>query len=214
MDKLNLYQRIAKITAEIGTIKKEGTNTYHNYKYVTEAQLMEKLAELCIKHGVTIIPSVENVAQEENITHVSMSFRVFCTDDPQQEFISSFVGYGQDSQDKGPYKAMTGAYKYFLMKTFMVSSDDDPERDERPAQRPTQVKSNGTAGQRRVPNSLTYRIEGKCSKTGQTIGEIITNDRDWLVTISSDETKLALLSEHDQANIKLAARQLKQKEAA
>jgi hypothetical protein len=40
------------------------------------------------------------------------------------------IGEGQDAGDKGPYKAMTGAQKYALMKTFMIPTGDDPEADE------------------------------------------------------------------------------------
>ena len=36
-------------------------------------------------------------------------------------------GYGTDKEDKGGYKAMTGGEKYFLLKTFLIPTGDDPE---------------------------------------------------------------------------------------
>jgi hypothetical protein len=46
------------------------------------------------------------------------------------------VGEGQDAGDKAVYKAMTGALKYCLLKTFLIPTGDDPERDETPAKPP------------------------------------------------------------------------------
>jgi hypothetical protein len=43
----------------------------------------------------------------------------------------TFIGYGADTGDKGVYKAMTGCEKYMLMKTFLISTGDDPESDEK-----------------------------------------------------------------------------------
>ena len=40
-----------------------------------------------------------------------------------------FMGYGDDTGDKGYNKAETSAVKYFLMKTFMVATGNDPEGD-------------------------------------------------------------------------------------
>lgn len=39
-----------------------------------------------------------------------------------------YVGDGSDAEDKGVYKAITGAQKYALMKTFLAVTDDDPEQ--------------------------------------------------------------------------------------
>ena len=42
-----------------------------------------------------------------------------------------FAGAGADTGDKGVYKSMTGAEKYFLMKTFLIATGDDPEADDK-----------------------------------------------------------------------------------
>jgi hypothetical protein len=39
------------------------------------------------------------------------------------------IGSGSDSQDKGPYKAITGAIKYLMTTTFLIPTGDDPEGD-------------------------------------------------------------------------------------
>jgi len=42
------------------------------------------------------------------------------------------AGSGFDTAEKTVYKAMTGAYKYFLRQLFCIETGDDPERDELP----------------------------------------------------------------------------------
>jgi hypothetical protein len=37
------------------------------------------------------------------------------------------IGFGADSGDKGPYKAMTGGLKYALLHAVGLATDDDPE---------------------------------------------------------------------------------------
>ncbi len=54
---------------------------------------------------------------------------------------TSWVGQGLDNADKGYYKAYTGAVKYFLMKTFMISTGDDPELDSYRDQAPRRPQS-------------------------------------------------------------------------
>jgi hypothetical protein len=49
----------------------------------------------------------------------------------------TFFGSGQDNGDKGLYKAITGALKYFLASTFLVAEYNDPERDDAPSQQTT-----------------------------------------------------------------------------
>jgi hypothetical protein len=39
------------------------------------------------------------------------------------------IGWGADSLDKAPYKAMTGALKYLLRMNFLIPDEQDPEGD-------------------------------------------------------------------------------------
>ena len=49
--------------------------------------------------------------------------------------VGDYVGYGIDASDKGVGKAITYAYKYLLMKLFMleVGTDEDSEYSNPPA---------------------------------------------------------------------------------
>ena len=57
---------------------------------------------------------------------------------------STIIGSGQDKGDKGPYKAYTGAQKYFLMKTFMIPTGDDPEKDDEQSSTSSSSKTTST----------------------------------------------------------------------
>ena len=63
-----------------------------------------------------------------NFTTVDVMYRVQNVDDKEDfiEVVSS--GTGADTQDKGVGKAMTGAYKYMLLKTFAIPTGDDPDK--------------------------------------------------------------------------------------
>ena len=116
---------------DVGYVQKAGHNYFQNYKYATEADAIAALRPAMIKHGLCMIPSVESVEQDEwGNTNVLMHYRIL---DEEGNFLSfRAAGYGNDKNskgvgDKGIYKALTGASKYALLKTFMMETGDDPE---------------------------------------------------------------------------------------
>jgi hypothetical protein len=138
-----LYGKISAVTAEVNRIPKNGRNTFHNYTYATESDITDGLRELLAAHGLAFLPpsviswerdtTADNPKQGPR-TRVQMEFAIACCD--TGELYTAMVwGEGQDSGDKGFYKAYTGAVKYFLMKTFLIATGDDPEHDTRPPAR-------------------------------------------------------------------------------
>jgi hypothetical protein len=116
---------------DVGYVQKAGHNDFQNYKYATEADAIGALRPAMIKHGLCMIPSVESVEQDEwGNTNVLMHYRIL---DEEGNFLSfRAAGSGNDKNskgvgDKGIYKALTGASKYALLKTFMMETGDDPE---------------------------------------------------------------------------------------
>lgn len=137
---LNLYQRLHAITKEIGTISKNGRNNFHNYDYATEKDFVEALRPLLDKHGVAIVPELGNIPnlqsigeKGDNLTSLIMKFHLINIDNPTEQTVAIVPGQGTDKGDKGIYKALTGAKKYFIALTFMVETGDDPEKDDKPA---------------------------------------------------------------------------------
>lgn len=120
-----------QVMRKVGYVQKDGKNEFHGYKYASEANLIAALRPELIEAGLVLIPSVSNVSQDEHgNTHVLMLFTLM--DDEGGTYSFCGAGSGNDRNkngvgDKGIYKAITGATKYALMKTFLLETGDDPE---------------------------------------------------------------------------------------
>ena len=124
--KSSIYGKLSKVLNEIGKVPKSGWNDFHKYKYVTEADLTEHVRPLLAKHGLSLVFGTKSVIDiEGNRTRVECVIHLGYTDG--NEIVETIWGEGQDKGEKGIYKAMTGAMKYWLYKTFLVSTGDDPE---------------------------------------------------------------------------------------
>lgn len=135
-----LFAKMAKVLSEVERVPKNGRNSFHNYHYVTEADLVEALRGLLAKNGLCLFVGATNAevrlvdAKGGPVTTVQMT-ATFCCTETGATYTVPWIGSGQDSGDKGLYKAYTGALKYLLMKTFLVSTGDDPEQDTRQQER-------------------------------------------------------------------------------
>lgn len=148
----NVYQRIHAVMTEIETIAKTGRNTFHKYDYATEADYVKALRPLFNTHGLVVIPNVmpESVRvivagekADNFLTTAVMRFTIVNIDKPEEKVEASVIGQGQDKGDKGAYKLMTGAKKYFAALTFMVATGDDSEKTEGGDKRVKVKKTNG-----------------------------------------------------------------------
>lgn len=139
----SLYTKLAEVMAEVGYVQKKGYNSFHKYKYVTEQDLVEAVREKLAARNVVLIPSVVQIDErpvktskggDSCVTTVRVEF-TFCDGDSGDTHTATWAGAGDDPADKGIYKAYTGAMKYFLMKSFLIPTGDDPEADERTDER-------------------------------------------------------------------------------
>ncbi len=137
----SLASKLSEVMGEMRHVPKEGFNQSQRYKFVRESDVAEKASQLLAERGIwveqTVLKSSRKplyVAQSGMtmwITKVVMEFRFVDGESGEATAPRTFPGEGADSGDKGIYKAMTGAEKYFLLKSFFVSTGDDPEADER-----------------------------------------------------------------------------------
>lgn len=134
-DVKNLLKSIAEVIKEVKNIPKKGHNETMKYNYVMEKDVVEKLREQLTSKGIVIIPNIIETSEREiclrnsqpsYVSKVVMSFTFFDVNTGGSITIYG-VGEGQDSLDKGIYKAITGCQKYVLLKTFMIPTGDDPE---------------------------------------------------------------------------------------
>ena len=155
--KLNIYQRIAKVTAAIGVFEKNGYNAHHKYKFAGIESVVAQIQPLCIEHGICLIQEAVDGCMVSNGDKI-LSVCVVVTsainvDDPDDRHITKTIAHGWDSTDKGIYKANSGGRKYAIFGMFNLhAGEDDPEytsdkpqkRTERPSGAPQATKAQKT----------------------------------------------------------------------
>jgi hypothetical protein len=129
----NLYQRIAAVMEEVEYVQKTGYNNFHKYSYAKEADYIKSLRPALLKHGLVVVPTNMSANRDPNnheLTTVLMSFTIINIDNPEERVTIPSAGQGCDKGDKGIYKAITGAKKYFIGTAFLIETGDDAEADE------------------------------------------------------------------------------------
>lgn len=115
--------------SDLDYIERGSARVNGQYRFVSHDQVTAALHPLLVKHRVVIIPTVQEMQQDNNRTTVKLLISFVNVDDPQDEFSVSSYGAGIDNGDKGIGKAYSYAYKYALLKTFNLETGDDPDND-------------------------------------------------------------------------------------
>ena len=142
---MNIYEKMAEITAEINTVAKNlnvETGKGKSYRAVSEADVLAAVKPIEKKHGVysypydrEIVDSGELVNQTQYGERKSLFLRVrtvyrFVNTEKPEEYLDIVTyGDGVDSQDKAPGKAMTYGDKYALLKAYKIQTGDDPDQN-------------------------------------------------------------------------------------
>lgn len=151
---MNIYQKMAAITAELQTVAKNltvETGGGKGYKAVSERDIIDAVKPLEEKHGVYSYPCdrlvlesqmLESVSEYKDrdggvrttrkttfFTRVQTTYRFVNVDEPSEYIETVTFAEGIDSQDKGSGKAMTYGDKYALMKAYKISTGDDPDQN-------------------------------------------------------------------------------------
>jgi hypothetical protein len=114
--------------SQVSRVPKNGYNSFHKYNYATESDFTESIRPILLEAGLAFFSNVLEQEREGEFTKVKMEF-ILADVETGEVLKSTYWGEGQDKGDKGLYKAYTGATKYFLMKTFLIPTGDDPEAD-------------------------------------------------------------------------------------
>ena len=150
-------QKIAKKFVEVmkdcSHVAKNGTNSFHKYKYATAADVLEKVNAALTKHGIASVVATNLLGTKEvttakgNIEQLStVEVVVTLIDADSDETLTlKGLGSGQDAGDKSLAKAQTMGLKYAYLASLAIATSDDPEADrhtDEVMQPPAQVKNN------------------------------------------------------------------------
>lgn len=176
--KLNIYERIALITAEMGPVEKdlsvgEGKKSYAG---VSERAVLDAVKGLEEKYRIISFAvsrsKTETVIEKEYFYEgqcrkirltkmdITETYRFANIDRPEEFVETTSFGTGIDTGDKAPGKAMTYADKYALMKMYKISTGaaNDPDSFASPEDG---FIFGALADTPNPDNPLDYSVEGK-----------------------------------------------------
>lgn len=152
---MKVYQAMAAVMADLAKvgIGKDQVNQQQRFKYRGVDDVMNTLAPILAKHGLLIIPRVQDrvVTERESksggtIFHtvLRMEFDFVASEDGSGH-TACVIGEAMDSGDKAANKAMSVAYKYAAFQAFCIpleGTDPDAETHEvRPPPLPTHAEA-------------------------------------------------------------------------
>lgn len=149
---LNIFEKMAMITAEIGVVEKNldvPTGGKKSYKAVSERDVIDAVKPIEAKYRVYSYPASRQVIDRDTLVkeseyqgqvtranilfmRVETVYRFVNIDKPAEYIETTVYGDGIDTGDKATGKAMTYADKYALMKAYKLSTGDDPDKDASP----------------------------------------------------------------------------------
>lgn len=156
--KRNLKQKLADVILSIGSVEPGGFNAFHKYKYFSDEQISALFKDKLASRNIIIVPQVLDYEVREYATDKDKhsfltTMKIMWTimdGDSDEEIIAVTVGQGDDPGDKGANKAMTGAFKYFLLKMGIIGAGSDAEADERTDHRTSGARPPVSVGQSNI----------------------------------------------------------------
>src|ERR1700744_3401895 len=130
-----LQKKLLAVMKAVDAVEKRGKNEKQNYAYVKATDVAREVRKALIESEIAFgydVESSERWTQSTvsggSLNFVEMKISVTFTDTATGESVTrKGLGWGMDSGDKAPYKAMTGALKYSLRMNGLIPDELDPE---------------------------------------------------------------------------------------
>lgn len=136
---LNLYEKLVTIRAGVQYLRKEKSAL--NYKYVSGSQIIGNIRSKMDELGILLKVEITSANVQER-KYISEKGKEICeslvllelamtwinANKPEERETHKWYGMGQNSKDKGFGAAITYGERYFLLKNFLVPTDElDPD---------------------------------------------------------------------------------------
>lgn len=186
---MGIYQKLLTIQSKVRGLKKdeEAGQGASGYKYVSGSKVLDVIRPLMDKEGLLLIPQVDSIENEridyqtrnggksELLSKLMMTF-TWVDVESGENLPVKFGANGMNNWDKGLGSALTYAERYFLLKFFHISTDEDdvdalpPRGNEEPIPVKKRIKIGGQAWNSAVEKhargeNMRYAIEERYSMT-------------------------------------------------
>ena len=160
-EQLTVHQALSKVMAEVQAVRKDSKNQAQRFNFRGIDAVMNAVGPALRKHGVTILPEDVEVHRSNGTTAngkqtaevvVKVTYRVY---GPAGDSIHGKVAAeAMDFGDKAIAKAMSVAYRTFLLQALTIPTDEpdpDSESYERGVPSGTGASQENRASQRNTP---------------------------------------------------------------
>lgn len=135
-----LHAKIAELGKTVGHMEKDGSNSFHGYKYISYEQAAAAIRSALPDLGLAFSVDVAEMqnwdatrttkGQEKSVERRLVTLEATLTDTESGAMrVIRWYGEGEDQNDKATAKAITSGVKYLLMRNLSISSEDDVEPD-------------------------------------------------------------------------------------
>ena len=167
-EQLTVHQALSKVMGDVQAVKKDSKNHAQRFNFRGIDAVMNAVGPALRKHGVTILPEDVEVHRSNGTTAsgkqtaevvVKVTYRVY---GPAGDSIHGKVAAeAMDFGDKAIAKAMSVAYRTFLLQALTIPTDEpdpDSESYERGAPNGTGTSQENRATQRNTPLPAEQRV--------------------------------------------------------
>lgn len=132
INKAKLFEKMAKVMGLVSRVSKGGWNDYHKYKYASSDDVADEVRAAMAEAGLAFYANMVSIdkyeAGKEVRTHAVFEFTFGCSETGATQ-TCRWEAEADDTKDKGINKVATAAEKYFLLKTFVIGTGDEPDAD-------------------------------------------------------------------------------------
>ena len=196
---LNLFQKLARIRKQVEVIKKNKSG--HNYKYVTDDELLAKVTTFMDKYEISLIPRiVEGPAKHEQysyakikidkenkqryedkvneiIVSADMVYTWVNNNNPNEKLEIPWLTIGQQSDSSQAFgSGLTYSMRYFLLKFFNIATPEDDVDNWRSKQKAAEEAEDKAIAQE-VINELDEIVQNMLKnkpKESETVKEFVS----------------------------------------
>lgn len=126
-----IYKKMLDVKKDFSAVSKDQKNTFQGFKFRGIDQFINALKPILDKHGVGLTTQLQQSSEEyktndkgktsKNV-RIVMGYTFFAEDG--STMTSSMPAEGIDTSDKATNKALSAAFKYMLIQTFAVPTED------------------------------------------------------------------------------------------